>query len=434
MNGELRNLVSEIEAYIPFNEQEEKDKEIILDCLKNNENVFLRESKMAHMTASAWVTNKNRDRILMVYHNLYDSWSWLGGHADGEANLLDVAMREVSEESGLKRLAPVSRNIYSLEVLTVDGHIKKGEYISSHLHLNITYLLEADDMEILSIKPDENSGVAWFGLQKAIDSSNEKWFQEHIYSKLNEKLRQLPSRDDCDEKKDNYIETEDVKKDNTQIQNMQIDNTQIENVDIDNTKPENVKIENAQKQRANESEREKEIAEEKIEKKVEKKIEFIHIENERIPVKEISVYGISTEQVKTYVKIYEKGTEDGKRKSFFSSPYGWKGRKQKLDTTAEEYFDRAIKIARTYGASAPTKTILSKDGKILMYCKKAGKLNLEEDFIETPMRCFYIEMDNGEKKQFFEERVKFDLDEKRRELDSIFTYGRELDSALTYDN
>ncbi len=431
MNSELKNLVSEIEAYVPFNEQEEKDKEVILECLKNNENVFLRESKMAHMTASAWVTNKNRDKILMVYHNLYDSWSWLGGHADGEVNLLDVAMREVSEESGLKRLVPVSRNIYSLEVLTVDGHIKKGEYISSHLHLNVTYLLEADDTEMLSIKPDENSGVAWFGLQKAIDSSTEQWFQEHIYSKLNEKLRQFPSCDDCDEKKDNYIETENVNVNNTKIENAKIENTKkentkIESVNIDNTKTENAKIENAQKQRANGSEREKEIAEEKIEKKVEKKVEkkpeFIYIENERIPVKEISIYGISTEQVKTYVKIYEKGAEDGKRKSLFSSPYGWKGKKQKLETTAEEYFDRAIKIARTYGASAPTKTILSKDGKVLMYCKKAGKLNLEEDFIETPMRCFYIEMDNGDKKQFFEERVKFDLDEKRRELDSIFSY------------
>ena len=116
----------------------------------------------------------------MAYHNLYDSWSWLGGHADGDRDLLAVSMREVREESGLTAVRP--------EILTVDGHEKRGAYVSSHLHLNVTYLLEADPAAPVRRKPDENSAVAWFGLEEAVAASSEPWFRERIYRKLNAKL------------------------------------------------------------------------------------------------------------------------------------------------------------------------------------------------------------------------------------------------------
>ncbi len=184
-------LQEQIRVYIPYNEQEEKDKRLILSALETEKNIFTRENALAHMTASGWVVNENRNKVLMVYHNIYDSWSWLGGHADGEEDLLRVTLREVSEESGLHSARAVSEDIFSLEVLTVDGHVKNGVYVSSHLHLNVTYLIEADEEELTSVKPDENSGVAWFGLEEAVAASTEPWFQEHIYKKLNEKLRLL---------------------------------------------------------------------------------------------------------------------------------------------------------------------------------------------------------------------------------------------------
>ena len=183
------SVVEQIERYIPFNEQEAMDKGMILSCLKNMDKVFFRENTTAHMTASAWVVNHKRDKALMAYHNIYNSWSWLGGHADGEEDLLKVALKEVREESGILNVNPVSEDIYSLEVLTVDGHIKRGAYVSSHLHLNVTYLLEADEDEELSVKADENSGVAWFSLEDAVKASSEPWFREHIYTKLNSKVR-----------------------------------------------------------------------------------------------------------------------------------------------------------------------------------------------------------------------------------------------------
>ena len=182
------NFIRQIENYQPFNEQEERDKDLILEWIRNNENAFSRENKVAHITASAWVVNKDKSKVLMVYHNIYNSWSWLGGHADGEMDLLSVAIREVKEEAGISNVRPITEEIFSLESLTVDGHVKKGSYVSSHLHLNITYLLEADSDEQVSVKADENSGVAWFSPEEALEKSTEPWFVEHVYAKLIEKI------------------------------------------------------------------------------------------------------------------------------------------------------------------------------------------------------------------------------------------------------
>ena len=185
-----QELMEQIANYIPYNEQEERDQNLILNWIEEQENAFSRENKMAHMTASAWVVNPERSKVLMVYHNIYDSWSWLGGHADGEKDLLSVALREVKEEAGISKVRPVSEDIFSLESLTVDGHVKKGTYVSSHLHLNVTYLLEADPEETLSVKADENSGVAWFSPEEALARSTEPWFVERVYTKLLKKMKE----------------------------------------------------------------------------------------------------------------------------------------------------------------------------------------------------------------------------------------------------
>lgn len=184
-------IYEQIKAYRPWNEQERQDQVLILDFLRKNPDAFYRTNLLAHMTASAWVVNPQRSKVLMVYHRLYDSWSWAGGHADGEEDLLAVALREVREETGVQRLRPVTEEIYSLEVLTVDGHEKHGRYVPSHLHLNVTYLLEAEEDQPLRVCEAENSGVAWFSLADALSASTEPWFVERIYKKLNEKLNSI---------------------------------------------------------------------------------------------------------------------------------------------------------------------------------------------------------------------------------------------------
>ena len=183
----MPDIVEQIYAYHPENEQEEKDRELILRFLMQNSDAFERSNPVAHMTASAWVLNPAQNLVLMVYHKIYNSWSWVGGHADGDRDLLAVAIRECQEETGILNVRPLSKDILSIESLTVDGHEKRGNYVSSHLHLNVTYLLEADDKEALHIKEDENSGVARFTPDDALKASSEPWFVERIYKKLNRK-------------------------------------------------------------------------------------------------------------------------------------------------------------------------------------------------------------------------------------------------------
>ena len=186
------DLLHLLKQFHPFNPQEAADCAEMIRHLKGGTSLYDRSNLSAHFTASAWVTDPSRTKILMAYHNLYDSWAWLGGHADGEQDLLAVAIREVQEESGLTHLRPLSNDIFSLEILPVSGHEKNGSYIPSHLHLNVTFLLEADPLAPLRSKSDENRDVAWFSLEDALEASSEAWLRQRIYSKLNQKLKLFP--------------------------------------------------------------------------------------------------------------------------------------------------------------------------------------------------------------------------------------------------
>lgn len=183
-------LKEQIKSYKPYNEQEKRDKEMILEYIKTFDDVLTRRNKMCHFTASNWIINKERTKVLMIYHNIYKSWAWTGGHADGESNLLHVAIREAKEETGLEDLKILSDGIYGIQIVTVDSHIKRGEFVSSHLHLDCCFLLEADENEVLKIKEDENSGVKWIDMNKATEVTNEEKMKS-IYKKLNEKLSKI---------------------------------------------------------------------------------------------------------------------------------------------------------------------------------------------------------------------------------------------------
>lgn len=187
----MKTLRQKLEDYVPMNAQEAADRLLMLRALDTLEAPLTRENGFAHFTASGWIVNPARTHALMAWHNIYRTWSWTGGHADGECDLLAVALREAREETGLMSVEPVSPEIYSIEILPVNAHIKRGQFVSPHLHLNVTYLLTADDRQPLRSKPDENSGVAWLPLDETADNRDEP-FMAVIYRKLNSRL---PPRD-----------------------------------------------------------------------------------------------------------------------------------------------------------------------------------------------------------------------------------------------
>ncbi len=232
------SLAEDIKKYVPTNEQEANDKKQMLQFINDFQNYLERENQVGHFTASMWVVNKERTKTLMIYHNIYNAWSWIGGHADGMEDLCEVACKEfftasmwvvnkertktlmiyhniynawswigghadgmedlcevackeLQEETGIKNIHLVSRDIFSIETIPVNGHVKKGRWVPSHLHFNVTYLAEADEEEELFVKVDENSGVSWWSNEEALKMSTELWMVENVYKKLMEKSRHM---------------------------------------------------------------------------------------------------------------------------------------------------------------------------------------------------------------------------------------------------
>ncbi len=183
----MKGLRSQIQDYKPFNEQEERDKEYFLKFIDTFDDVLIRDNVFGHFSSSAWVVNKERTRLLLVYHNICGGYIFPGGHADGESDLLSVAVREVEEETGLKPRV-VSDKIFSIWNGPVKGHVKRGKYVSAHTHLDVDYLLEADDTLPLIVKPDENQSVIWASFDEIGKSIKLVEFFQPIYETFIEKL------------------------------------------------------------------------------------------------------------------------------------------------------------------------------------------------------------------------------------------------------
>ena len=178
------NFITEIEKFEPSNEQEANDKNIILDFAnKTGNRVLLRESEIAHITSSGFIMNSNLNKVLMVHHNIRGVWAWTGGHADGDSNLLYVAKKEAMEETGVANINHHFEDIASVDILPVFGHTRKGKYVSVHLHLSIAYILICDEYESLKAKPDENTAVEWFGIDK-FTNENFDVSDVYLYNKL----------------------------------------------------------------------------------------------------------------------------------------------------------------------------------------------------------------------------------------------------------
>ena len=181
----------QIEEFKASTIQEGKDKEVILEYMDlMGDEILSRKSRLAHLTSSGFIMNRELTKTLMIHHNIYNAWGWTGGHADGDRDLLEVAVKEAAEETGISRITPLTKEMIALDIIPVPAHMKRGEYISVHLHLNTTYVLIADEGETLTVKEDENSGVKWIALEDMEGEVNEPEMIP-IYKKIVEKARNI---------------------------------------------------------------------------------------------------------------------------------------------------------------------------------------------------------------------------------------------------
>ena len=175
MNGQKPNILPEwarvIEEFQPKDGREAVEREEMLRLIaRDGDAILLRGNAYAHMTTSSIIVSPDRKKTLMAYHKIYNSWAWTGGHADGESDFEAIARREAQEETGITGLRLISGGPASVEILPVWAHIKRGAHVGSHLHLNVSYLFEADDTLPLRVAQDENSAVGWI----EVDKLNEK--------------------------------------------------------------------------------------------------------------------------------------------------------------------------------------------------------------------------------------------------------------------
>ena len=184
----MSKTIEMLKSYVPYNEQEQKDLEVIFKAEEIFGDILTRKNNFCHLTSSAFIVNKQRTKVLCIYHNIYQSWSWVGGHADGDDDMEYVAKKETQEETSLYNFKILGSNPISVEILPVKGHEKRGEYISAHTHLNITYLLEADENENIHIQEEENSNIGWLTFEELISSTTEPHMLP-IYQKIIQKIK-----------------------------------------------------------------------------------------------------------------------------------------------------------------------------------------------------------------------------------------------------
>lgn len=154
-----KQILNKLYKYLPVDPKEKIMRQQLIYFIENNENCFSRNQFAGHITGSAWIVDQKFKYVLLTHHTKLNRWLQLGGHSDGEANTLIVALREANEESGLKSLKPLSEQIFDLDIHTFP---KKG-LEPSHLHYDIRFLLTADMDEPLIIS-NESKQLAWIKL------------------------------------------------------------------------------------------------------------------------------------------------------------------------------------------------------------------------------------------------------------------------------
>ena len=184
--------MTQLAQYVPQTPQEAADQADLLNDVQKYGTAVLERSSPSgsHICCSGMILDPTMTQVLLVYHNIYQSFSWTGGHADGESDFLAVAIREAQEETGLQQVQPLCSAILSIDRLPVKAHIRRGEPVAAHFHDCISFGLLADPKQPLRIQPAENSAVCW----KPIAELPELCQEPHmlpVYEKLIARMKQV---------------------------------------------------------------------------------------------------------------------------------------------------------------------------------------------------------------------------------------------------
>lgn len=150
------NLLRKLREYTPT-EEEVLTKERMIAFVEKYPNCFDRTLEIGHITASAWLINKEGTKALLMHHAKINLWIQPGGHCDGDSNVLRVAIKEAQEESGIFGIVPVTEDIFDLDI----HEFPEKNGIKGHLHYDVRFLLQVTSDEPLH-KNEESIELRWF--------------------------------------------------------------------------------------------------------------------------------------------------------------------------------------------------------------------------------------------------------------------------------
>jgi 8-oxo-dGTP pyrophosphatase MutT (NUDIX family) len=156
------NLKNLLQNYHPSDPQEKIFKQRMLDFLDQYPNCFERSLEIGHFTASCWLLNDAQTHALLMHHAKLNRWFQLGGHADGQTDLLAVAIKEAQEESGILNIVPVSVEIFDIDIHQIPANSREKE----HEHFDVRFLLKVlGDEEVIQNR--ESKELRWIGKNRS---------------------------------------------------------------------------------------------------------------------------------------------------------------------------------------------------------------------------------------------------------------------------
>lgn len=159
-------LLDLLNNYSPLDAFEARFQQQIVNFVKSHEDCFLRSNLSGHITASAWLLSPDHQDVLLTHHKKIGVWLQLGGHADGDNDVLSVALKEAHEESGIADIRALSGNIFDMEV----HHIKEHKGVPAHNHYDIRFILLAPNRDFLI--SEESHNLCWMNIEKLSGDKN----------------------------------------------------------------------------------------------------------------------------------------------------------------------------------------------------------------------------------------------------------------------
>ena len=174
-------LLDLLKRYHPWDGADAAQARRLREFVEANENCFDRSNLTGHVTGSTWLVDASGKRVLLTHHKKLGKWLQLGGHADGNPDVLAVAMKEAREESGIEKIAPVSQQIFDLDIHPIPAHGTEP----AHFHYDIRFALQAAGAGDFIVS-EESRSLAWIEIEKI-----ETLTEEESLLRMARKWRQL---------------------------------------------------------------------------------------------------------------------------------------------------------------------------------------------------------------------------------------------------